>query len=140
MKDDTEHLRILSICHYIVGGLAGCCALIPLLYTVLGSVFVVASRHGTVHPGHEPPPEIVGWISIVIGVVFCLVGLAFAAVILWSARSLSRRRSYWFCFIVACVECLFLPFGTVLGLFTLIVLSRESVKTLFLPVPAPPRA
>jgi hypothetical protein len=32
---------------------------------------------------------------------------------------------------MACIECLFLPFGTILGVFTIIVLSRESVKELF---------
>jgi len=38
---------------------------------------------------------------------------------------------YWFSFVVACVECLFIPFGVVLGAFTIIVLSRRSVKELY---------
>ncbi len=29
------------------------------------------------------------------------------------------------------VECIFIPFGTVLGVFTIIVLSRLSVKPVF---------
>jgi hypothetical protein len=33
--------------------------------------------------------------------------------------------------VVAGIECIVMPFGTVLGVFTLVVLSRESVKTLF---------
>jgi len=40
---------------------------------------------------------------------------------------------------MACIECLFMPFGTVLGVFTILVLVRESVKQLFgveLPVTA----
>jgi len=32
---------------------------------------------------------------------------------------------------IACVECLFIRFGTILGVFTIIVLLRESVKALF---------
>ena len=28
---------------------------------------------------------------------------------------------------MACIECLFIPFGTILGVFTIVVLSRESV-------------
>jgi hypothetical protein len=32
---------------------------------------------------------------------------------------------------MAGVECLFMPFGTVLGVFTIIVLMRESVKQVF---------
>jgi hypothetical protein len=33
--------------------------------------------------------------------------------------------------VMAGVECIFAPFGTVLGVFTIIVLMRESVKQLF---------
>ena len=46
-------------------------------------------------------------------------------------RGLAQRKRYMFCLVVACVECLFMPFGTVLGVFTIIVLSRDSVKALF---------
>ncbi len=42
-----------------------------------------------------------------------------------------RRRL--FCLVVAGVECAFMPFGTVLGVFTIAVLMRESVKELFEP-------
>jgi hypothetical protein len=36
---------------------------------------------------------------------------------------------------MACIECLFIPFGTILGVFTVVVLSRESVKALFAATP-----
>ena len=48
-----------------------------------------------------------------------------------AGRSLAKRCHYWFAFVVACLECLFVPFGTILGVFTLIVLSRNSAKELF---------
>jgi hypothetical protein len=32
---------------------------------------------------------------------------------------------------MACIDCAFFPFGTVLGVFTILTLSRETVKTLF---------
>ena len=51
-------------------------------------------------------------------------------------RALARRTRYWFVFVIACIECLFMPFGTILGVFTLIVLSRESIKNLFLSEPS----
>jgi hypothetical protein len=34
--------------------------------------------------------------------------------------------------VIAAIQCAFTPFGTVLGVFTLIVLVRPSVKALFL--------
>lgn len=132
MDQDTEHLRLLSIFHYIVGGLAAFFSCFPLLYTTAGAIFIFLARHGTAKPGEDLPPEFVGWIFVVIGSLLFLIGIAIAICIFIAGRSLAKHTRYWFAFVVACVECLFIPFGTILGVFTIIVLSRESVKTLFL--------
>src|SRR6266404_3034516 len=60
-----------------------------------------------------------------------------AICILIAGRSLAKRTRYWFALVVACIECLFVPFGTILGVFTIVVLSRESVKALFSTAQAP---
>ena len=39
-----------------------------------------------------------------------------------------------YCLVMAGVESLFFPLGTVLGVFTIIVLFRKSVKEMFEPV------
>jgi hypothetical protein len=52
-------------------------------------------------------------------------------VILTAGRFLARRKHHLFCLVVAGVECLFFPFGTVLGVFTIIVLMRPSVQQAF---------
>jgi hypothetical protein len=36
-----------------------------------------------------------------------------------------------FCLVMAGIQCIFMPFGTVLGVFTIIVLMRNSVKEAF---------
>jgi hypothetical protein len=36
-----------------------------------------------------------------------------------------------FALVIACIKCLFVPFGTILGVFTIVALSRESMKALF---------
>ena len=131
MNQDAEHLRLLSIFHYIVGGLAALFSFFPLLYTIVGAIFIFVARHDTPGPGQEPPPEFIGWILAVIGSLLSLIGIAIAICILIAGRSLAKHTRYWFAFVMACIECLFLPFGTILGVFTIIVLSRESVKALF---------
>ena len=60
-----------------------------------------------------------------------LIGQAIAVCMILAGRFIARRKRYWFIFIMACIECALFPFGTVLGVFTIITLSRESVKTLF---------
>jgi len=131
MNQDTEHLRLLSIFHYVVAGLAALFSLFPLLYTTIGTIFIFAARHGTPKPSEELPPEFLGWIFVGVGLFLFLLGIAMAICILIAGRCLSRRRRYSFALVMACVECLFIPFGTILGVFTIIALSRESVKELF---------
>ena len=139
MNQDAEHVRLLSIFHYIVGGLAALFSFFPLLYTTVGAIFIFVARHGTSKPGDELPPEFLGWIFAVIGSLLFLLGIAIAICILITGRSLAKHTRYWFVFVVACIECLFFPFGTILGVFTIIVLSRETVKTLFLTCAEAPR-
>ncbi len=131
MNQDKEHLRLLAIFHYVVAGLAAVFSFFPLLYTTVGAIFIFAARHGTPKPGEELTPEFLGWIFVVLGLLLFLLGIAMAICILIVGRCLSRRKHYTFALVMACIECLFIPFGTILGVFTIIALSRESVKELF---------
>ena len=131
MNQDSEHLRLLSIFHYVVAGLAALFSFFLLVYTTVGGIFIFAARHGTPKPGEELPPEFLGWIFIVLGSLLFLLGIAMAICILIAGRCLSRRKCYSFALVIACIECLFIPFGTILGGFTIVALSRESVRELF---------
>jgi hypothetical protein len=133
MNRDKEHLQLLAIFHYVVAGLAALFSFFPLLYTTVGAIFIFAARHGTAKPGEELPPEFLGWIFAVLGALFFLAGLAMAVCTLIAGRSLALRKRYSFVLVMACIECLFVPFGTILGVFAIVVLSRESVKGLFSP-------
>ena len=130
MNHDSEHLRLLAIFHYVVAALAALVSFFPLLYSAMGGFMLYAAHHPGPH-NQESPPAFLAWIFIAMGVLFFLAGWAMASCILIAGRSLARQRHYWFAFVVACIECLFMPFGTILGVFTIIVLSREAVKTLF---------
>jgi len=131
MSQDREHLQLLAIFHYVVASLAALFSFFPLLYTTVGAVFIFAARHGTAKPGEDLPPEFLGWIFAVLGSLLFLIGIAMAICILIAGRSLALRKRYLFVLVMACVECLFIPFGTILGVFTIVVLSRESVRGLF---------
>lgn len=127
---DMEHLKMLAIGHYVLGGLTGLFGLFPLIYVLIGAVFIAAPPRG--RPGDPPPPEALGWIFVVIGVVASLVIWAFAFGTIYAGRQLTKLQKYTFCLIMAGFNCMmFMPIGTVLGVFTLIVLLRDSVKQLF---------
>jgi hypothetical protein len=131
MDRDAEQLNLLAIFHYVVAGLAALFSFLPLLYTTVGLIFIFAARHGTAKPGEELPPECLGWIFAVLGLALFVIGIAMAICILIAGRSLALRKRYSLALVTACVECLFVPFGTILGVFTIVALSRGSVKALF---------
>ena len=54
---------------------------------------------------------------VVFALMFILLGWILGVVVLVSGRFIARRKHYNFGFVVACVECLLMPFGTVLGVF-----------------------
>jgi hypothetical protein len=141
MTQDDEHLRLLSIFHYVFAVFNAVFASIPIIHVIIGLTLLVApNKFG----GHgEPPPAFIGLLFVMIGSGCILLGWTAAIFIAVSGKFLAQRRRYTFCFVIACIECLFVPFGTVLGIFTIIVLGRESVKQLFKasqPMPAPSRA
>ena len=126
MNQDEEHLRLLSIFHYAVGGIAALSACIPFLHLFIGLALLFGAIGG--HGGGAP---IIGLLFSVMATCFILVGWCLAICLFIAAGYLKSRKHYTFCFVVAAVSCMFTPFGTVLGVFTIIVLSRPSVKEIF---------
>ena len=130
MTQDEEHLGLLSIFHYIVGGIGCFFACMPLIHMGLGLVFIL-SPETFVENGGEAPPAFFGWLFFVMGLLFFLIGQAISICIIVSGRFLAKRKRYMYSFVLGCIECILFPFGTVLGIFTIIVLSRDSVKELY---------
>ena len=135
MTQDEEHLRLLAVFHYVVGGLAGLFALFPVLHLILGLVLALAPEK--LASQGEPPPAFIGWFFVIFASVIIVCGWVFAAFVLATGRFLAKRKHRMFCLVMAGVECIFMPFGTVLGVFTIIVLLREPVRALFFADQAP---
>jgi hypothetical protein len=126
MSQDLEHLRLLSIFHFVLAAMAALVACVPLIHLALG----VAMVSGVMEPGDDGV-RVAGCFFIAIASVFILTGWTYAACMVAAGRFLGQRRRYTFCLVMAAISCLFMPFGTVLGVFTIIVLTRDSVKELF---------
>lgn len=126
VDQDVEHLKILSILHYVWGGLTAFFACFGLIYVVIGLVALIA---GTQNQGG--PPAFVGGMFMFIGVVFVLLGVTAGGLTIWAGRCLAQRKRYTLCLVMACLSCLSIPFGTALGVFTIIVLQRPAVKAMF---------
>lgn len=88
MNQDQEHLRLLSIFHYIVGGIVVLFSLMPVIHLALGILFLVAPHR----MGESPPPSFLGWIFIILGGSFMIVGWIFAVCVILAGRYLVRHK------------------------------------------------
>lgn len=74
---------------------------------------------------------LMGGMFAVMGVVIMVLALTMGVAMFLAGRWLAEHRNWTFCLVVACLNMINQPLGTILGIFTLIVLLRPSVKVLF---------
>jgi hypothetical protein len=129
MSSDTDQLNLLSVFHYVVGGLAGLFACIPFIHFFLG--LAMLSGWVAADDSDAAVLAVAGGFMMVLAGLFIVGGWTFAVCLIIAGRSLAGRRRYTFCLVMAAIACAFMPFGTVLGVFTIIVLMRPGVKELF---------
>lgn len=130
-NQDTEHLRLLAIFHYIVAGMQALFACFPIFHFLFGAAMVFFPDKLGEGKG-DGPPAVVGLFFMGFAGLFILTGLSLAVCTAIAGKSLGQRKRYVFCLVVAGIEAaMCMPFGTVLGVFTIIVLMRPSVKQAF---------
>jgi len=122
-EEDVKQLSMLATFHYVVGGITGFFSCLPLIHVTIGVLIIVGTLNG-----NNPAA---GWIFLIVGALFVTLGWTLAICILMVARNLNRKTHYRFCFFMACAECIFMPFGTILGVFTIMALSKDAVKAAF---------
>jgi MFS family permease len=128
---DEEHLRLLSLGHYIAGGFVIAFTSLFIFYFIL---MLMIARHPDLFGGsnnaHPPPQGFFQIIAVFFGLGI-LAGLAFGGLIIYVGRCIKRRVRRTLTLVVACLNTLSMPFGTILGVFTLMVLTRPRVKLLY---------
>jgi hypothetical protein len=127
---DHEHLRLLRIAYFVDSGMTAFMALIGLLYLGIGVLFTAGLDNLPSDPD-GPPPGFVGLMFAAIGGGIFVFGAVLIVLKLLTARALQTRSSRTLCLITAALTCLHVPYGTLVGIFTFIVLGRPSVRALF---------
>jgi hypothetical protein len=134
VAQDQEHLRLLGIFHYIAAGLACFLPFASLVYIGMGVAMVNGKFPAAPHAAGTP--NLGGWFFIAIGVFIFFFGLLGAVLNFLAARAIIRRERHTLVLVVAGLNCMHMPLGTLLGVFTFVVLARPSVKALFTRAPA----
>ena len=114
---------MLAIFHFVFAGLAVVgIAFLCIHYFAMSKLW---EHHNGMGPGSQESFAIFKWFCLVMGVLIAGCGVAN----LLSGIFL-RRTHRVFSLVVAALNCMNMPFGTMLGVFTIVVLLRDSVRTL----------
>lgn len=130
-ETNQQQFKMLAIGHYVLGGLTGLFSLFPLIHVGMGILMLTSPETFASASDPEGAPAFAGWFFIGIGTFIILFGLSLAVLMILTGRYLGQQRKYTFCFVMACVECINVPLGTVLGVLTLMALNRPEVKDMF---------
>jgi hypothetical protein len=129
-KIDADHLNLLAIFHFVGAGLALVGILFLLAhFALMHTIFDNPKLWENQRQG-PPPAEffaVFKWFYLVMGVWFLVSGILNVI----SGCCLRARKHRTFSLVVAGINCVHLPLGTVLGVFTIIVLIRDSVRELY---------
>jgi len=122
---DGEHLNLLSIFYFVFGGLSILVAFIFLLYTAIFG-FILNKV-----PSQGEEFEIVFSVFTSIFGVLAIIGLVIGILQIVSGFKLRKRTHRMLSLVMGILALPSFPIGTALGVFTIIVLSRQSVKDLY---------
>jgi len=129
-KIDADHLKLLSIFHYVGAGLAFFGILFLLAHFAIFHAFLANPKMWENQKQGPPPAEFFAlfkWFYLVFGVWF----LASGVLNVISGLCIRARKHRTFSLVVGGINCLHIPLGTLLGVFTIIVLIRDSVRELY---------
>lgn len=151
-----EHIRLLSIFHYVVGGIGYLVSLFPIIHLAMGIFFLAAPeeffeppkppkitgssigespsleiKDSSVEVSDEFPARLFGLLFTIIPAIIILCGFIVSTLIVIAGKRLASHRSHTFCLVVAGIECLIMPFGTILGVFTILTLLKPEARQLF---------
>ncbi len=125
---DEQQLKLLSTLHYVWAAFQAFTGLIGVIFIAAGA-FISLMPH--VAESKNPPPAWFGPLFAGLGIIVFVLVEAMAVLTFLVARYLSRRTHHTYCMVMAAINCLSLPFGTALGIFTILALQKASVRAMF---------
>lgn len=134
-KDDG-HLKLLSIFYYVNAGLMTLALVFTVLhYVMMRFMFTNKAMLDNVESAEDSAAleqmgsmfNVMAWFYVVIGLWI----LTQMIVNFLAARYIKQKTNKVFTMIVAGINCLNMPLGTALGIFTFILLSRATIAAAY---------
>ena len=126
----SQTLDLLSIFHYVLSALIYLKGLFALIMMGVGTIAVAGVLFDR-PDDMEVGLVVLGLIFFAAPTLFLCITWAIATAVLFAGRRIAKRTNLTYCQVIAGLECICFPFGTILGATTLIFLAKAEVKESF---------
>ncbi len=127
---DDEHIKLLIVFHYVLAGFCVLGILFLFFHFYVMNTFL-GNEELWKNSQEQPPPKeffmVFKWFYAVIGGVL----IAGCVLNVLSALFMKRRVNRVFSMVVAGLNCIQVPLGTLLGVFTIVVLMKPTVQSTY---------
>lgn len=137
--DRENYLKYLSIGYYVFGAVVCLFSMFPCLHLFVGVGLLsgiipqpAPQTNQTGGPSPEAMSTFVGVLFTMVSLLFICGGLLMGVCHILAGRNLTTRKNHKLTFVLTCITCVVMPFGTVLGALSIILLVQEETKAMFL--------
>jgi hypothetical protein len=127
-KDESD-LKTLSMLHYVWSALLGCSGV-----GIIGYFIAVAAvvEQAPTRAGTDPQAQAVAMGAMaIVGFIIAAIMVLLFVVHIMAASGLKTRKRPTLIIIASALACTHMPLGTALGVWTIMVMQRPTVKALF---------
>ncbi len=117
-RKGSRELLFISVCHYIYGG----------MFLVLSMAVVLLNLDGIKSMMDALPKTST---ALIFWIVLLCISFTYSICLITSGYFIIKKIRYQFSWNFARIEIAFFPLGTILVFFTLYVLSKDSIKSLY---------
>lgn len=130
---DNEHLNLLSLFQLISGIFTLAYSVFMALYFgIITFAFIFGDRFDAAeNPLNSNFPIEFRTVFISIMVICLTFAIALGIAKIFSSKFLKQRKNRTFSIVISCIECFSFPYGTLLGVLSIIVLNRGNVKNIY---------
>ena len=131
MDENIRYLNILAIFHFIVASIVGLLSCLPLINLFIGIPMLKDVPYALKQGEFFSQTTLAPLMFILLPAGMTVIGWMFAIAIALNGYYIKNRQWLKYCMVVSGIETIFTPFGTALGVFTIIFLTKPNTKILF---------
>lgn len=131
MDEDIRYLNLLGVFHFVVASIVGLLSCLPLINLFIGIPMLKDVPYALKEGEFFSQTILAPLMFILLPVGLAVVGWMFAIAIAINGYYIKSRQWLTYCLVIGGIETVFMPFGTVLGVFTIVLLTKTNIKNLF---------